>query len=116
MRILGEITTDAIRILQEADEIFVQELRSSGLYEQIWQAFAVFLPIRTVGVQGDGRTHDHVIALRAVTSQDGMTADWFAFEPTFLARVSNRICNEVKGVNRVVLDISSKPPATIEWE
>ncbi len=116
VRIIGEITPSRIEMLQHADEIFIHSLKESGLYNQIWQAFAVFLPIKSVGVQGDGRTHDHVIALRAVTSTDGMTADWFAFEPKFLAKVSNRICNEVKGVNRVVYDISSKPPATIEWE
>jgi GMP synthase (glutamine-hydrolysing) len=116
VRILGEITPERIRILQLADEIFISELKSEGLYSKIWQAFAVFLPVRSVGVQGDGRTHDHVIALRAVTSTDGMTADWFEFPAEFLRRVSARICNEVRGVNRVVYDISSKPPATIEWE
>jgi len=116
VRIIGDIDQENIRILQQADEIFIQELRTSGLYDQVWQAFAVFLPIRSVGVQGDGRTHDYVIALRAVSSSDGMTADWVTFEPKFLARVSSRICNEVRGVNRVVYDISSKPPATIEWE
>jgi GMP synthase (glutamine-hydrolysing) len=116
VRIIGEITPYAIDILQKADDIFIKNLRTSGFYEKIWQAFAVFLPIKTVGVQGDGRTHDHVIALRAVTSQDGMTADWYPLEHEFLAKVSNQICNQVKGVNRVVYDISSKPPATIEWE
>ena len=116
VRIIGDITRENIRILQQADEVFIEELRREGLYNSIWQAFAVFLPIRSVGVQGDGRTHDHVIALRAVTSSDGMTADWADFEHRFLARVSSRICNEVRGVNRVVYDISSKPPATIEWE
>lgn len=116
VRILGDITPEPIRILQEADEIFIQALRDHGLYDKIWQAFAVFLPVKSVGVQGDGRTHDHVIALRAVTSSDGMTADWYPFEHAFLAEVSNRICNSVKGVGRVVYDISSKPPATIEWE
>lgn len=116
VRILGEITQEPIRILQEADEIFIQALREHGLYDKIWQAFAVFLPVKSVGVQGDGRTHDHVIALRAVTSSDGMTADWYPFEHAFLAEVSNRICNSVRGVGRVVYDISSKPPATIEWE
>ena len=112
----GEITRPALDILRNVDEIFIQALREAGLYEQIWQAFAVFLPIKSVGVQGDGRTHDNVVALRAVTSSDGMTADWFAFEPKFLARVSARICNEVRGVNRVVYDVTSKPPGTIEWE
>lgn len=116
VRILGEITAERLEILRQVDEVFITMLRESGLYDQIWQAFAVFLPIRSVGVQGDGRTHDHVVALRAVTSSDGMTADWFHFDPKFLASVSSRICNEVRGVNRVVYDISSKPPATIEWE
>jgi GMP synthase (glutamine-hydrolysing) len=116
VRIIGEITPERLEILRKADEIYISSLREYGLYDQIWQAFAVFLPIKSVGVQGDGRTHDHVIALRAVTSTDGMTADWYPFEHQFLAKVSNRICNEVKGVNRVVYDISSKPPATIEWE
>jgi GMP synthase (glutamine-hydrolysing) len=116
VRIVGEIKRESIEILQKADEIFIQEIRNAGLYEKIWQAMAIFLPIRTVGVQGDGRTHDYVIALRAVNSVDGMTADWYPFEHSFLAKVSSRICNEVKGVNRVVYDISSKPPATIEWE
>src|SRR5690606_18110643 len=116
VRILGEITPERLEILRQADEVYIQSLHEFGLYDQIWQAFAVFLPIRSVGVQGDGRTHDHVIALRAVTSSDGMTADWFPFDSKFLAHVSSRICNEVHGVNRVVYDISSKPPATIEWE
>jgi GMP synthase (glutamine-hydrolysing) len=116
VRVIGEITPEALEILRKADDIFIRNLKSSGFYDLIWQAFAVFLPIKTVGVQGDGRTHDHVIALRAVTSQDGMTADWVPLDPAFLARVSNQICNEVKGVNRIVYDISSKPPATIEWE
>lgn len=116
VRIIGEITHENLAILQQVDEIFIECIREAGLYEQIWQAFAVFLPVRSVGVQGDGRTHDHVVALRAVTSSDGMTADWYAFEPRFLSHVSSRICNEVRGVNRVVYDISSKPPATIEWE
>lgn len=116
VRIIGEITPERVEILQKVDEIFIQALRDEGLYHKIWQAFAVFLPIRTVGVQGDGRTHDYVVALRAVTSVDGMTADWFHFDSHFLAKVSTKICNEVKGVSRVVYDISSKPPATIEWE
>ena len=116
VRVIGEITTEKLRILREADEIFIQSLHEAGLYDQIWQAFAVFLPIRTVGVQGDGRTHDYVIALRAVGSSDGMTADWVPLDGSFLGRVSARICNEVKGVSRVVYDITSKPPATIEWE
>lgn len=116
VRILGEITTERLDILREADEIFISEMKKANLYHKIWQAFAVFLPIRSVGVQGDGRTHDHVIGLRAVTSHDGMTADWYPFPPEFLAEVSNLICNQVKGVGRVVYDVSSKPPATIEWE
>jgi GMP synthase (glutamine-hydrolysing) len=116
VRILGEVTREAIHILQQADEVYIQAIRDAGIYDRIWQAFAVFLPIKSVGVQGDGRTHDHVVALRAVTSSDGMTADWYPFDMRFLAQVSNRICNEVRGVNRVVYDISSKPPATIEWE
>jgi GMP synthase (glutamine-hydrolysing) len=116
VRIIGEITRENVKILQHVDEVFIQEIKKAGLYSKIWQAFAVFLPIRTVGVQGDGRTHDYVVGLRAVTSQDGMTADWYAFEPSFLQQVSNKICNEVQGVSRVVYDITSKPPATIEWE
>ena len=116
IRTLGDIKPEYLETLKHADEIFISEIREAGLYHQIWQAMAIFLPIRTVGVQGDGRTHDHVIALRAVTSVDGMTADWFHFDGKFLAKVSARICNEVRGVSRVVYDISSKPPATIEWE
>lgn len=116
VRIVGEVTKERADILRLADEIFIEELKAEGLYDQVWQAMGVFLPIRSVGVQGDGRTHDHCIALRAVSSTDGMTADWFHFDSKFLARVSSRICNEVRGVNRVVYDISSKPPATIEWE
>ncbi|KAG5222474.1 GMP synthase [Salix suchowensis] len=98
------------------DEIFIQAIKDAGLYDSIWQAFAVFLPIRSVGVQGDQRTHSHVVALRAVTSQDGMTADWYYFEHKFLDDVAREICNSVRGVNRVVQDITSKPPSTIEWE
>ena len=116
VRILGPITPESVETLVEADDIFISELREAGLYGQVWQAFAVLLPVRTVGVMGDGRTYEQVIALRAVTSSDGMTADWARLPYDFLARVSSRIVNEVKGVNRVVYDISSKPPATIEWE
>jgi len=116
IRILGEVTEERLAILREVDAIYLDEIRSAGLYDEIWQAFAVFLPIRSVGVMGDGRTYDNVVALRAVTSLDGMTADWFPFPPEVLAVMSNRISNEVRGVNRVVYDISSKPPATIEWE
>ena len=116
VRVLGEITRDRLAVLREADAIYLEEIRAAGLYDDIWQAFAVLLPVRSVGVMGDFRTYDNVVALRAVTSRDGMTADWFPFPPDILGRMSNRIINEVKGVNRVTYDISSKPPATIEWE
>ena len=116
IRVLGEVTPLALDVLRRADAIYLEEIRAAGLYPDIWQAFAVFLPVRSVGVMGDGRTYEHVIALRAVTSTDGMTADWYAFPHDVLGRISNRIINEVDGVNRVVYDISSKPPATIEWE
>ncbi|MBC7397321.1 MAG: glutamine-hydrolyzing GMP synthase, partial [Bdellovibrionales bacterium] len=116
VRLLGEITKERLDTLRLADEIFIQMLRDEGLYHEIWQAMAILLPIKTVGVQGDGRTHANVIALRAVTSIDGMTADFYPFSLEFLGRVSTRICNEVRGVNRITYDITSKPPATIEWE
>jgi len=116
VRILGPINRDDLAVLREADAIFIEEIRAAGLYDDIWQAFAVLLPIRTVGVQGDFRTYDKVIALRAITSEDGMTADWFRFPPEVLAQSSARIANEVAGVSRVAYDISSKPPATVEWE
>jgi GMP synthase (glutamine-hydrolysing) len=116
VRILGEVTPEAVTLLQAADHIFIQELISSGQYEKIWQAGTVLLPVQTVGVMGDQRTYESVVALRAVTSQDGMTADWSRIPTEVLATISNRIINEVKGVNRVVYDISSKPPSTIEWE
>ena len=116
IRVIGEVDEEKLDVLRRADTIYLEEIRSAGLYDDIWQAFAVFLPVRSVGVMGDYRTYEHVVALRAVTSTDGMTADWFAFPHEVLARISNRIINEVKGVNRVVYDISSKPPATIEWE
>jgi GMP synthase (glutamine-hydrolysing) len=116
VRVLGEITRERLDVLREADAIYLEEIRAAGLYDDIWQAFAVLLPVRSVGVMGDFRTYDNVIALRAVTSRDGMTADWFPFPPDILARISNRIINEVAGVNRVCYDVSSKPPATIEWE
>ena len=116
IRVLGPVTPARLELLRRVDAIYIDEIRSSGLYDQIWQAFAVLLPIKSVGVMGDFRTYDHVVALRAVTSRDGMTADWFAFPPEVLATISSRISNEVKGVNRVVYDVSSKPPATIEWE
>lgn len=116
IRILGEITPERIHVLQEVDHIFVQGLQSHGLYDEVWQALAVLLPVNSVGVMGDERTYENVVALRAVTSTDGMTADWSHLPYDFLAKVSNDIINKVKGVNRVVYDISSKPPATIEWE
>ena len=116
IRIPGEITAEKLEILRKADTIYLEEIRNAGLYDEIWQAFAVLLPVRTVGVMGDGRTYDYVCALRAVTSSDGMTADYYPFEHSFLARVSTRIVNEVKGINRVCYDITSKPPGTIEWE
>ena len=116
IRIVGEITPEALDVLRRADHIYIEEIRAAGLYDSIWQAFAVLLPIRSVGVQGDFRTYDQVVALRAVTSRDGMTADWYPFPADVLARTANRIANEVGGVNRVVYDVSSKPPATIEWE
>jgi GMP synthase (glutamine-hydrolysing) len=116
IRVPGAITREKLDILRLADEIYIEEIRKSGLYDKIWQAFAVLLPVRTVGVMGDGRTYDYVLALRAVTSSDGMTADYYPFEHSFLARVSTRIVNEVRGINRVVYDVTSKPPGTIEWE
>ena len=116
VRIIGEITEDRLNIIKEADEIFISEIKKKKLYNKIWQAFVVLLPIQTVGVMGDKRTYENVLALRAITSNDGMTADWFRFDPEFLSEVSNKIINNVRGVNRVVYDISSKPPATIEWE
>jgi GMP synthase (glutamine-hydrolysing) len=116
IRIPGEITPEKLDILRKADAIYLDEIRNAGLYDAIWQAFAVLLPVRTVGVMGDGRTYDHVLALRAVTSVDGMTADFFAFDMGFLGRAATRIINEVRGINRVVYDVTSKPPGTIEWE
>jgi GMP synthase (glutamine-hydrolysing) len=116
IRILGEITREKIRILQEADAIFIDGLKSTGLYKEVWQAAVILLPVKSVGVMGDERTYEFVVVLRAVGSTDGMTADWSHLPYEFLARVSNDIINKVKGVNRVVYDISSKPPATIEWE
>ena len=112
----GRCQPQKLDILRKADAIFLDEIRKAGLYDKIWQAFAVLLPVRTVGVMGDGRTYDSVCALRAVTSVDGMTADFYAFDMTFLGRAATRIINEVKGVNRVVYDVTSKPPGTIEWE
>lgn len=116
VRILGEITRERCDLLREVDFIFIEELHNHGIYDDIWQAFAVLLPIKAVGVMGDERTYEHVVALRGVTSRDGMTADWARIDPDILAHVSNRIIRHVKGINRVVYDISSKPPATIEWE
>jgi len=116
IRIIGEITQERIEILQKADDIYIQEITEAGLYDKIWQAFAVLLPVQSVGVMGDERTYENVCALRAVTSVDGMTADWFPFPYVVLAKISNRIINEIRGINRVVYDITSKPPGTIEWE
>jgi len=116
VRIIGEITPDRLNVLRQADHIYISELKDNNLYNDIWQAFAVLLPIQTVGVMGDERTYENAIALRAVTSMDGMTADWAEIPRGVLAKISNKIINQVKGVNRVVYDISSKPPSTIEWE
>lgn len=116
VRILGEVTKERVKTLQEADEIIVHEIKSAGLYDSIWQSFGVLLPVRTVGVMGDERTYGNVVVLRAVSSVDGMTADWVDLSHELLSRISNRIINEVTGVNRVAYDISSKPPGTIEWE
>jgi GMP synthase (glutamine-hydrolysing) len=116
IRVLGEVTEDRLKVLREADVIVLDEVKAAGLYEKIWQSFAVLLPIKTVGVVGDERSYENVIALRVVDSQDGMTADWVPLPFDLLGKISNRILNEVRGVNRVVYDISSKPPATIEWE
>jgi GMP synthase (glutamine-hydrolysing) len=116
IRIPGAITREKLDILRLADEIYIEEIRRAGLYDEIWQAFAVLLPVKTVGVMGDGRTYDFVVGLRAVTSTDGMTADFYPYEMKFIGHVATRIINEVKGVNRVVYDVTSKPPGTIEWE
>jgi GMP synthase (glutamine-hydrolysing) len=116
VRCLGAVSEERLKVLRAADKIYIDEMRAHGLYEKVWQAGVILLPISTVGVMGDGRTYESAVALRAVTSEDGMTADWVRFPPEFLSTVSSRIINEVKGVNRVVYDISTKPPATIEWE
>jgi GMP synthase (glutamine-hydrolysing) len=116
IRIPGNITREKLDLLRQVDAVYLDEIRKAGLYDEIWQAFAVLLPVRTVGVMGDGRTYDQACALRAVTSTDGMTADYFPFDHAFLGRVANRIINEVRGINRVTYDITSKPPGTIEWE
>lgn len=116
VRIIGEITPERLSVLREADAIFTEELKTTATYDKIWQAFVALLPVKSVGVMGDSRTYESVAVLRAVTSRDGMTADWFEFEKSLLANISSRIINEVPGINRVVYDVSSKPPATIEWE
>ena len=116
IRLPGGISEEKLKVLREADRIYIEEIRRSGLYDYVWQAFAVLLPVQTVGVMGDARTYEHVCALRAVTSTDGMTADYFPFPHEFLGRVATRIINEVRGINRVVYDVTSKPPGTIEWE
>lgn len=116
IRIPGEITPDAVETLQQADAIYLDEIRKAGLYDKIWQAFAVLLPVKTVGVMGDARTYEKVLALRAVSSTDGMTADFYQFPWDVLSKTATRIINEVRGVNRVVYDVTSKPPGTIEWE
>jgi GMP synthase (glutamine-hydrolysing) len=116
IRVMGAVDVESLRILREADHIFISKLKERKLYHKIWQAFCVLLPVKTVGVQGDGRTYDQVLSLRAVTSQDGMTADWYHFEFEFLREVSNEITNKVRGVSRIVYDVTSKPPSTIEWE
>ena len=116
IRIMGEVTRDRLHILRQADVIVLEEMKNSGYYRKVWQSFAVLLPIQTVGVMGDERTYENVIALRSVDSVDAMTADWSKLPYDLLGRISNRIINEVRGVNRVVFDVSSKPPSTIEWE
>jgi GMP synthase (glutamine-hydrolysing) len=116
VRIIGDVTEERVRILQEADAVVTDEIRNAGLYREIWQVFAVLLPIRSVGVMGDARTYDYPIVVRAVTSDDAMTANWARLPYDVLERISSRIINEVRGVNRVVYDVTSKPPATIEWE
>ena len=116
VRILGEVTSERLEILRKADTIVLQEMKAADLYYKVWQSFAVLLPVQTVGVMGDERTYENVCALRIVDSQDGMTADWVRVPYELLGRMANRIINEVRGINRVCLDISSKPPSTIEWE
>jgi GMP synthase (glutamine-hydrolysing) len=116
IRCPGEITKEKLDILRNADAVYIDQIRKAGLYDKIWQAFAVLLPVKTVGVMGDGRTYEYVVGLRAVTSTDGMTADFYPFDMSFLGATPTRIINEVKGVNRVVYDVTSKPPGTIEWE
>ena len=116
MRIVGEVDKEGLDILREADDILLREVRRAGLYHKLWQAFAVLLPVRSVGVMGDQRTYQRVVVLRLVQSTDGMTANWYPVPAPLLARISTRIVNEVRGVNRVALDITTKPPGTIEWE
>jgi len=116
IRIIGEITKEKIRVLQDVDHLFIEGLKKHQLYDEVWQALAVLLPVQSVGVMGDERTYENVVVLRAVSSTDGMTADWSHLPYEFLSRISSEIINKVKGVNRVVYDISSKPPSTIEWE
>ena len=116
IRVLSDVTKEKLDLLRAADALYLEGIREAGLYDEIWQAFAVLLPVRSVGVMGDERTYEYVLGLRAVTSTDGMTADWFPFPPDVLGRISSRIINQIKGINRVVYDVSSKPPATIEWE
>jgi GMP synthase (glutamine-hydrolysing) len=116
IRILGEITEEKVALLQEADQIYIEGLKEHQLYDKVWQAGAILLPVKSVGVMGDERTYEYTVALRAVTSVDGMTADWAHLPNEFLGKISNEIINRVRGINRVVYDISSKPPATIEWE
>ena len=116
IRVMSDITKEKLEILREADKIFVEGLKTHNLYDKVWQAFVVLLPVQSVGVMGDERTYENVVALRSVGSTDGMTADWSHLPYEFLGKISNEIINKVKGINRVVYDISSKPPATIEWE
>ncbi len=116
VRILGSITPERIRILQDADEVYISILQEEGVYDEIWQAFSVLIPVKTVGVMGDNRTYENLLGLRAVTSLDGMTADWYRMSDKILSKISNKIVNSVSGINRVVYDITSKPPGTIEWE
>jgi GMP synthase (glutamine-hydrolysing) len=116
IRIIGEVTEKRLSILKKADVVLLDEIRAAGFYGKLWQSFAVLLPIKSVGIMGDQRTYENILAIRAVTSDDAMTADWARIPHELLAKISNRIINEVRGVNRVVYDISSKPPSTIEWE
>ena len=116
IRIIGNITKERVKILQEADQIYIDVLNEDGIYNEIWQAFCVLIPVKTVGVMGDQRTYENLLGIRAVTSTDGMTADWFRMPSETLSKISNRIVNSVRGINRVVYDITSKPPGTIEWE